>query len=227
MQPIGKFSRAHEKLTEQTAELLSRYYATPTKLLKPLTLDIIPPKARRVHPTHGDRQILTTYVLDEVLMPRRPKDAVAVLALTTSDLWPGEGWNFVFGQASLAQRVGVWSLYRYGDPDGGEAAYRRFRQRMFKVAAHETGHMLGMQHCIFYECCMNGSNHLAEMDRQPLWLCVEDAQKVWWACGADPVERYRRLIDFAQRHDLKPEAEFWRKSLARLNDAADAASKPP
>ena len=26
---------------------------------------------------------------------------VAVLALTTSDLWPGEGWNFVFGQASL------------------------------------------------------------------------------------------------------------------------------
>ncbi len=39
-----------------------------------------------------------------------------MLALTTSDLWPGEGWNFVFGQASLSERVGVWSLHRLGNP---------------------------------------------------------------------------------------------------------------
>ena len=58
--------------------------------------------------------------------PRRPEDAVAVLGLTTSDLWPGEGWNFVFGQASLRDRIGVWSLYRFGDPERSDADYTSF-----------------------------------------------------------------------------------------------------
>ena len=33
--------------------------------------------------------MLTGYVLHEVLGPERPADAVAYLALTASDLWPG------------------------------------------------------------------------------------------------------------------------------------------
>ena len=37
-----------------------------------------------------------------------PKDAFAFVAFTSSDLWPGEGWNFVFGQASMEGRIGVW-----------------------------------------------------------------------------------------------------------------------
>ena len=40
-----------------------------------------------------------------------------MLAITAFDLWPGPGWNFVFGQASLTERVGVWSMARNGDPD--------------------------------------------------------------------------------------------------------------
>lgn len=39
-----------------------------------------------------------------------------MIAFTNADLWPGEGWNYVFGQASLADHVGVWSIHRYGDP---------------------------------------------------------------------------------------------------------------
>jgi archaemetzincin len=216
LQPIGEFSETHKKLVAETAELLSRYYNLPAKTLDPLGLEVIPAEARRVHPSWGDRQILSTYVLDKVLKPRRPDDAVAVLALTTSDLWPGEGWNFVFGQASLGERVGVWSLYRYGDPESSDAEYRLFRKRMFKVALHETGHMFGIVHCIFHECLMNGSNHLAEMDARPLWLCPVDVQKVWWACKADPVKRYQSLAEFARQHGLDKEARFWSESLERM-----------
>jgi archaemetzincin len=61
--------------------------------------------------------VLSTYILREVLEPERPADALAYLALTASDLWPRKGWNFVFGQANLRKRVGVWSLYRNGDPE--------------------------------------------------------------------------------------------------------------
>jgi archaemetzincin len=214
VQPIGEFSPPQKKLLRDTAELLSRYYHLPTKVLDPLDLDVIPAAARRVD--GGDRQILTTYVLDKVLKPKRPNDAVAVLGLTTSDLWPGKGWNYVFGQASLSDRVGIWSIYRYGNLDGGQAESQQARRRTFKVAVHETGHMLGIAHCTAYECLMNGSNSLAEVDSRPLWFCPECVQKVWWACHADPAKRYEALIKFGGQHNLGAEVEFWRRSADRL-----------
>lgn len=216
LQPIGEFDDAHDELIAETADLLARFYKLPTKVLIPLGLEVIPENARRVHPSWGDRQILTTYVLDKLLKPRCPADAVALLALTTSDLWPGKGWNFVFGQASLRERVGLWSLYRYGNPQGSAEERQQFRRRVFKVAIHETGHMLGIKHCIAYECLMNGSNHLAEMDARPMWFCPKDARKVWWACKADPLKRYRSLAEFAEKHSLNDEAKFWRESLDQL-----------
>lgn len=212
-QPVGEFSPAQQKIIAETADLMSRFYGLPTKVLDPIGLERIPEEARRVHPDWGDRQILSTYVLDRVLKPNLPDDAVAMLALTTSDLWPGEGWNFVFGQASLRDRVGVWSLYRYGDL---EQEPELFRRRVFKVAVHESGHMLGIQHCTSHECLMNGSNHLREMDSRPMWFCPDDLQKIWWACGVDPAERFRSLAEFAGKHQLKAEADFWQESLKRL-----------
>jgi archaemetzincin len=220
VQPIGAFTNAERQLVDETADLLSRFYNVRTKVLDPIGLDVIPSKAQRVHPTSGDRQILTTYVLDKVLKPRRPRNAVAMLALTTADLWPGEGWNFVFGQASLSERVGVWSLFRFGNAEGPKAESRQFRRRTFKVAVHETGHMLGIAHCTAYECGMNGANHLAEMDSRPFYFCPECVQKIWWACHADPIQRYESLIEFARRHGLDAEAEFWQKSVDRLRHPA-------
>lgn len=216
LQPIGDFDDAQQGLVKETVDLMSRFYGLSTKVLDPLGLDVIPRDARRTHPAWGDKQILTTYVLQKVLKPRRPKDAAAMLALTTSDLWPGEGWNFVFGQASLRDRIGVWSLYRYGTTEGNEAEYRRFRRRMFKVALHETGHMFGIHHCTAYECMMNGSNHLAEMDGRPMWLCPECVQKVWWGCDLEPVDRYKSLAEFANLHDLEADLKYWKGCLDRL-----------
>jgi archaemetzincin len=221
IQPIGKFSEAQRRLVDETADLMSRFYNLPVKVLDALSLDVIPLEARRTHPRWSDKQILTTYVLDKVLKPRRPDDAVAMLALTTSDLWPGENWNFVFGQASLSERVGEWSLYRYGDADEPRPD-NPFAHRLFKVALHETGHMFGIAHCTAYECCMNGSNNLDEMDSRPMWLCPQCTQKVWWACSADPAPRYQRLSEFAETHQLATEAEFWRKSRDLLSGSAEA-----
>jgi archaemetzincin len=101
-------------------------------------------RARRKHPSWGDQQLLTRYILHEVLEPERPADALAYLALTASDLWPGEGWNFVFGEANLRQRTGVWSMYRNGNP---EMDFNLYLRRTVGTASHELCHILTAHHC--------------------------------------------------------------------------------
>ena len=216
VQPLGEFTATQRRIVTLTAEFMGHYFDLPVKVSKDLPLSIIPKTARRVHPSWGMKQILSTYVLDDVLRPRLPKDAVAYIAFTTSDLWPGRGWNFVFGQASLRERVGVWSIYRNGDPDESAAAFRLCLLRTMKTASHETGHMFSMLHCTRYECNMCGSNHREESDRRPIALCPECVAKIWWITGVDPVERYRKMAAFFKEQGLKPEQAFCEKSIAAL-----------
>jgi archaemetzincin len=214
VQPLGTFSPSEKKIIDRTTEFLGIYFQLPVKTRDALSLDLIPQTARRKPEGRQAEQILTTYVLDEVLKPRLAKDAVALIAFTTADLWPGEGWNYVFGQASLGDRVGVWSIHRYGDPATGDEAFRRCLLRTLKTATHETGHIFSLPHCTFYECNMCGSNNLPEADRRPLEPCPICLAKLCYATGADPARRFQKLIEFYKAHDLKAEQEFCEKSLA-------------
>jgi archaemetzincin len=220
VQPLGEFTEAEKKLLPQTADFLAIFYGMPVKTLEAVPLDNLPEQARRVHPQWNVPQVLTHHLLDAVLKPRRPKDAVAVLELTASDLWPGENWNFVFGQASLTERVGVWSIHRMGEPDKSEDDYKLCLRRTLAIAVHETGHMLGIQHCTAYECGMNGSNSLPETDRHPLEFCPECQAKIWWTCGADPRKRYSELLKFAEAHGLDDEVAYWRQAVSRVAESA-------
>jgi len=216
VQPLGDFDPVQRKVLDRTAEFLGIYFQLPVKTREGLSLSVIPASARREHPTWHVKQVLSTYVLDQVLRPRLPPDACAYIALTTSDLWPGAGWNFVFGQASLSERVGVWSVARNGDPHGETVAFRLCLLRTLKTASHETGHMFSMQHCTLYECNMCGSNHRDEADRRPLWLCPHCLAKLCYATGAEPVKRFMELAAFSKREGLKSEQEFYKRSLAVL-----------
>lgn len=203
---IGDFTAEQKKVIDCTREYLESYFATPVTIRRELALADIPAKAKRTHPVWGDKQILTTYVLDEVLQPDRPDDALAYLAFTSSDLWPGEGWNFVFGQASLRERTGVWSIYRNGDPAKGADDFRLCLRRTASTATHETGHILTIQHCIAFECNMNGSNNLPEADRHPLYPCPVCFRKLCWNLQVEPAEQCRKLKRFYVKNGLKDEA---------------------
>lgn len=216
VQPLGDFTSTQRKILSQTAEYMHVYFDLPVQTKQDLPLRLIPASARRKHPSWGMDQILSTYVLEHILAPRLPADAMAYIALTATDLWPGPGWNFVFGQASLSERVGVWSIYRYGDPDESEAAYWLCLRRAMKVATHETGHMFSMPHCTLYECNMCGSNHLAESDRRPSWLCPHCLAKLCWATQSSPHRQLERLAGFCKAHGLKEEQAFYEKSLAAM-----------
>ena len=215
VQPLGEFDETQQRLVEQTVEFMGHFFGMPVQSLEARPLGDIPETARRMR--HDEEQVLSTWIMYDILKPQRADDAVAVIGLVTCDLWPGD-LNWVFGQASLRDRVGVWSLHRNGDPHESEAAYRLCLRRTLKTAVHETGHMLGIPHCSAYECCMNGSRSREESDRQPLEFCPECQPKIWWTCGANAVTRTKALAKFATDHGLTDEAVLWNRQTKRLTE---------
>jgi archaemetzincin len=214
---LGEFTPDQQRVMDLTREYMEIYFDSPVKIHRRVPLSDVPDRVRRKHPQWGVAQILTSYVLDEVLLPTRPDDALAYVAFTSSDLWPGEGWNFVFGMASMQERIGVWSIQRYGDPSETKDAFRLCLSRTLGVGTHETGHILTMHHCTAYLCNMNGGNSLAEMDRHPLHLCPVCLRKLCWNLNLEPVKYLTRLRDFCIKHGLESEADWYRRALAALD----------
>jgi archaemetzincin len=210
---VGAFSEAQRRALHLTQDYLALFFDAPVKVHRHLALGSIPARARRTHPTWGDEQVLTGYILREVLGPERPADALVYLALTASDLWPGRGWNFVFGQANRHQRTGVWSVYRNGDP--GED-FTRFLRRALGTASHELCHVLTMRHCTAFRCLMNGSNHQGERDAKPLHPCPVCLRKLCWNLRVDPVAYLTKLNAICRQNGLGPESGWYERALAAL-----------
>ena len=145
-----------------------------------------------------------------------PDDAAALIAFTNYDLYPGDTWAFVFGQATFSERVGVWSLYQFARPDQ-KTDFNLLLDRTLKIAMHETGHMFSMKHCTKYECLMSGTNHLNETDRRPLDNCPECMAKLAWAMKYDPVERYKRLADFWTKNARPEEARLMQEKAKAIS----------
>src|SRR5262249_29497642 len=145
---------------------------SPQDLLKK-TVNIL---ARRENST---LQLRTTD-LHTLLLEIFPDDACCLLGITMFDLYPQESWNYVFGEALCHQRVGVFSFCRYLPNDIQKESslssssslstqeFSRFVRRSLQVFVHETLHMLNIEHCLYFDCVMNGANCLDESDLQPL-----------------------------------------------------------
>ena len=222
---IGDFDKQKRDIIQATADYIEIFYGLPVRVTQTIPLSDIPHNARREYPVTGDKQLLTTYVIEKILVPRLAKDAFCLIAFTASDLWPGAGWNFVFGQASLEDRVGVWSIYRNGDPSQSPEDYQLCLKRTIKTGVHEIGHMFSMHHCIYYECLMNGSNHRKESDEQPLWLCPVCLRKLNWANPHfENQKRYEKLIKITEKYYFHEESSFYKKCLEILNNIEEKIS---
>jgi archaemetzincin len=81
---VGDFTEAQRRILALTQAYLGLFFDCPVTVQRQVALASIPARARRIHPSWGDEQVLTGYVLHEVLEPERPADALAYLALTAS-----------------------------------------------------------------------------------------------------------------------------------------------
>ncbi len=216
IQPVGTFNADQRRAIRLTADYMKAFYDLPVKLNADRALGNVPKDKQRKIEYRNNLQIKTSYFLDDFLPKLLPEDAAALIAFTNYDLYPGDTWAFVFGQATFSERVGVWSLYQFARPDQ-KTDFNLLLDRTLKIAMHETGHMFSMKHCTKYECLMSGTNHLAETDRRPLDNCPECMAKLAWAMKYDPVERYKKLADFWTKNARPEEARLMQEKAKAIS----------
>ena len=215
LQPLGTFAKDNSPSMDILKDYARVYFTMEVEVLPaiPLRDELFTP---RINHFTKKRQILTIDVLN-YLRTRLPSDAFCVLVVTMEDLYPEPTWNFVFGQASLTERTGVYSFARYDPAFYGEKRESDYGniilKRSCRILAHETGHMFGLQHCIFFNCIMNGSNHLKESDARPLHLCPVCLRKLQYSIGFDIVKRYKDLGIFYRKYGFDEEARWVEKRL--------------
>jgi archaemetzincin len=149
----------------------------------------------------------------EELFRTRSADALVELHVTSVDLFePGK--PYVFGLASLTDRVGLISLARIGH-DGEEASAPTRRLRRFqKLVLHETGHAMGLPHHDRSDCVMRQDATPESLDHAPDAPCT--------ACRARLDEQALRLsrpgqqvLDRVRGHLVRGELELARSRLVQ------------
>jgi archaemetzincin len=201
IQPLGDAGKTYKEMLEKMRLYAEAFFGVTAKLLEPIPLfeDALDKKRSQYDST----------MIIHLLADRIPDDALVVIGITEKDLY-SEGLNFVFGEASLNRRCGVYSLVRYQTKD--DALLTR---RGLKLLAHESGHILSIEHCVTYHCVMQGANSLREDDSHPMHLCPIDLQKVLWNTGTTRDDRYRKLQGLYEKWGLKPEAAWVSKRLGK------------
>ena len=106
------------------------------------------------------------------------------MILTDQDLF-SDDLNFVYGEATPLYKIGIASFYRVMPEFTGETfeseeeMESKVLLRFVGTTAHELGHLLNFEHCVYYKCLMNGQNNLKESDATPLHLCPVCYKKLY------------------------------------------------
>lgn len=198
--------------------------------LQVVALPAVPMSSLRPKPQSRKNDYGSQYnarqVLDALKQLSVPKDAYCTLAVTMLDLYPRDDWNFVYGLASLSERVGVFSFIRHTPDQQKPPAVREgeMLHDSMKTMLHEIGHMFGLKHCTFFNCLMRGNNGKG-IEHQPnyLHLCPVCLRKLHSSTGFDVPEHYAGLLRNFEPYEataagFQRDCEFLRRRLAALQD---------
>ncbi|MFM7022317.1 MAG: archaemetzincin [Flavobacteriales bacterium] len=214
IRPVGDFLPEEFKIVEYTAAYLQDFFGLPTVLMDQIHDSVVPPASRRILASF--EQLHAAYVLDSILYPQVPEDAIVVIGITNKDLYPQDSWAFVFGLAYPTKRISVSSMFRYVEDSLTAGNYHLCLDKMIKTTAHEVAHTFGLKHCINATCVMNGTNGLHESIRRPNHLCSECTKKLYYNLHFNLLERNRKMNAFFMLHHLPKEVEYYNKEKSLM-----------
>lgn len=126
-------------------------------------------------------QYHSTLVLAQ-LLKNLPASEGKIIGITSVDLYIPV-LTFVFGESQLDGNGAVISTFRlrnefYGLPEDANLLL----DRTVKEAMHELGHAFGLVHCPDYECVMNSSTYVEDIDLKGEQLCLACQSKLEVSC---------------------------------------------
>jgi archaemetzincin len=76
--------------------------------------------------------------------------------------------------------------------------------------------MFGLRHCLHFECLMNATAGIEDLDRLPLHLCPVCLRKLWSVTGISIVSRWEQLVSLSDELALPAEREWFAARLRAL-----------
>ena len=89
-----------------------------------------------------------------------------------------------------------------------------------KVMVHEICHLFCLQHCVYFSCSMNGSNHLEESNNRPMFMCPVCLHKLKSWLGFDVKQRYQAMLEFCtaiQDENFEGSCLWLEKTIEKLS----------
>ena len=227
---MGDFDAMDSPKLENLKQFMEAYYHS-------VKIRIVPRVSlSKVGELNEDEQLLVPDAMKFLRRRRAPRDVFAQIAITMVDITPGDGWNYVYGQASLSDGVGIFSFARYSANFWREERrtlndkeQQSLLKKSCKTMAHEVGHIFGLRHCIYFHCIMNGNNGC---EYTPLLACPVCLRKLISSIsnnsgsgsgygsdsGVDVRVRYEKLLAFYLEQGWEKEAGVIQQRLAGIDE---------
>ena len=161
--PLGNVDQRYLNRVQAAIKSFYKYDCQVEKNL-PITNDLISPIKKRI----DAQKVLSKFNTNDNILIITEKD-ICHEKITLS---PQKSIIPEYGILGLGKRPGkvcVISTFRMRN----KVPFSKTLERLEKVALHEIGHNLGLNHCNFnISCLMNDAKgKIAQVDREKLWLC--------------------------------------------------------
>lgn len=223
--PFGNIKPEIDSMIHNNVKYLEAFFQLPVKILPEVTFEeilknaniktrLVPEddyyyfskmKGEVPHTENLREQIEASSFMNEYMLKNKPKDAVVVLGVTEQDIYIPK-YNFLFGNSSLKDGVGVVSTYRL--VDYGPETENTIR----KVTSKQITNMFSIENVKDYECLLNFHNNIESQINGKYYLSPRALEKLKYAIGFDYNKRFKDLEQFWETNGNQQLAKYYKNA---------------